>query len=28
MSDFTKHDISVLLIGGFLSGYILAGYIY
>ena len=27
MSDFTAHDIGCLLIGGFLTGYIIAGYI-
>jgi len=27
MNDFTSHDIGCLLIGGFLTGYIIAGYI-
>jgi len=27
MNDFTSHDIGCLLIGGFLTGYILAHYI-
>ena len=25
MNDFTSHDIGCLLIGGFLTGYIIAG---